>query len=65
MLNSPPPNFFSRRDFLLRTGAGFGAVAFGAMAATHARGNVALKPPKIDPLNPFAARLPQFAPKAK
>src|SRR3954468_12947357 len=64
MVNRLLPNCFSRRDFLLRTGAGFGAVAFGAMAR-EARANVALKPTLIDPLNPFAARLPHFAPKAK
>src|SRR3712207_6793702 len=56
----------SRRDFLQRLGGGFGAVALGAlMRAEAARG--AQHPPavQIDPVNPFAPRLPHFAPRAK
>ena len=53
----------SRRDFLARTGAGFGALAFGALNALD--GRAAGRPPLIDPLNPYAARMAQFAPKAK
>lgn len=56
------PTYASRREFLQRTGAGFGALALGAMMGPPARAHV---PPAIDPLNPFAARRPHFAPKAK
>ena len=55
----------SRRDFLLRTGAGFGALAFGALSRLDARAAETAKTPVIDPLNPYAARAPHFAPKAK
>ena len=55
----------SRREFLVRTGAGFGALAMGALLRSDARGEQSFKPPVIDPLNPFAARKPHFAPKAK
>src|SRR5215204_6248197 len=54
----------TRRDFLARTSAGFGALAFGALSALNARGEGA-KLRKIDPLNPYAPRKPHFAPKAK
>ena len=53
----------SRREFLVRTGAGFGALAMGALLRSDARGEQPFKPPAIDPLNPFAARKPHFAPK--
>jgi hypothetical protein len=52
----------TRRDFLVRSGAGFGAVVLGALMRAEAR---AVTAPVIDPLNPFAPRAPQFAPKAK
>lgn len=55
----------SRRDFLARTGASFGALALGAITRFDARGAEALRAPVIDPLNPYAARKPHFAPKAK
>lgn len=58
------PHAGSRRQFLSRMGAGFGAVAFSAMA--HWRAGAAtphLRP--IDPLNPFAPGTPEFQPKAK
>ncbi len=55
----------SRREFLIRTGAGFGALAMGALLRSEARGEQSFKSPAIDPLNPFAARKPHFAPKAK
>src|SRR5687767_1031761 len=55
--------YCSRRDFLARTSAGFGALAFGALNLLQAR--AAGKAPVIDPLNPFAARTPHFSPKAK
>src|SRR6185436_4169517 len=54
----------TRRDFLTRASAGFGALAFGAMSLLNARGEQA-KLRKIDPLNPFAPRQPDFKPTAK
>jgi hypothetical protein len=55
------PAIHSRRDFLLRSGGGFGALAMSALM----RSQVHAAAPVIDPLNPFAPRRPQFAPKAK
>ncbi len=55
----------SRRDFLARTGAGFGALALGALAQLEAAAATGHRAPVIDPLNPFAARPPHFAPTAK
>jgi hypothetical protein len=55
----------SRRDFLLRSGGGFGALALAALMRSQARAAPARAAPIIDPLNPFAARRPHFAPKAK
>src|SRR5688572_21334334 len=49
----------------MRTGAGFGALALGALMRMEARGAGVLKAPVIDPLNPYAPRAPHFAPKAK
>jgi hypothetical protein len=54
----------SRREFLARAGAGFGALAFNALALMNARGEGA-KLRKIDPLNPFTPRQPDFKPTAK
>src|SRR5438045_4220567 len=54
----------SRRDFLARAGAGFGGLAFGALSLLEARGDHA-KVRKLDPLNPFAPREPDFKPTAK
>jgi hypothetical protein len=56
------PHNTSRRSFLARTGAGFGALALGALERMHrpaAADSVA-----IDPLNPFAPRTPHFKPRA-
>ena len=50
----------SRRDFLARAGAGFGALALNALLRRDT-----IASPAIDPLNPFAARQPHFAPRAK
>jgi hypothetical protein len=61
----PPSSCYPRRDFLLRSGAGFGAVALSALMHGQARANSPLRAPAIDPLNPFAPRLPHFAPRAK
>ena len=54
----------SRRDFLARTSAGFGALALGALLRQEARAASGAAP-AIDPLNPYAARPAHFAPKAK
>jgi hypothetical protein len=48
-----------RRDFLRRSGAGFGALAFSALRQLEAAA-----PPAIDPLQPFAPRPPNFKPRA-
>ena len=54
----------SRRRFLHQMGAGFGAVALRALWRLEAQ--AAGKPAvDLDPLNPFAARPPHFAPRAK
>src|SRR5688500_4936590 len=51
----------SRREFLCKSGGGFGALALSYMLARDARAaNIPL-----DPLNPLAARPPHFAPRAK
>jgi len=52
----------SRRSFLARTGAGFGALACGALAHWE---SVASSAPVIDHLQPFAPRRPDFKPRAK
>ena len=49
--------FVSRRDFLMQTGGGLGAVALAGILADDG-----LAQPPIDPL---AVRAPHFAPKAK
>jgi hypothetical protein len=54
----------SRRDFLLRSGAGFGALALTALLQSESRAATA-HAPRIDPLNPFLPRPPHFAPRAK
>jgi hypothetical protein len=56
------PQDCSRRDFLARTSAGFGALALSALFRLDARAG---KSPVIDPLNPYASRPPHLAPKAK
>jgi len=45
-------------------GGGFGALAFGALAAGRSA-TLPAAPPVIDPLNPFLPRPPHFAPRAK
>jgi hypothetical protein len=49
----------------MRTGAGFGALAFGALTRLESRAAEPARKPAIDPLNPYAARAPHFAAKAK
>ncbi len=56
------PVFRSRRDFLARSGAGFGALALSALARTEARASGSIR---FDPLRPFAPRPADFAPKAR
>ena len=55
----------SRRDFLQRTGAGFGAVALSGLLQGTAGADSPAAMPVIDPLNPFAPRRPHFRPRAK
>jgi hypothetical protein len=57
---------FTRREFFLRAGLGFGGLALSAMMADEgliakARGEV----PEIDPMRPLAPRPPHFAARAK
>ena len=61
---SPHRAPFSRREFLHQIGGGFGALAFGALAAGRAASLTPPAPP-IDPLNPFLPRPPHFTPRAK
>ena len=49
----------SRREWLARTGCGFGALALAGLAASDGRGEPGRSP------NPLAPKLPHFAPKAK
>ncbi|MCC6235033.1 MAG: DUF1501 domain-containing protein [Verrucomicrobiales bacterium] len=51
----------SRRRFLQRMGAGFGSVAYTALAQRAARAAAV----GVDPLRPFAPRRPPLAPRAK
>jgi hypothetical protein len=55
----------SRRDFLLRAGAGFGATALAGLMVEHARADVLRRAVTIDPVNPLAPRPPHFAARAK
>lgn len=57
------PTNVSRRDFLLRTGTGFGAVALAALDHWSGRSALAQKP-LIDPLSPLAVRPPHIEPRA-
>jgi hypothetical protein len=52
---------FSRREFCLRAGLGFGGLALSAMMASEANADF----PSIDPLHPLAPRLPHIKPRAK
>jgi hypothetical protein len=54
------PRLASRRDFLLRAGGGFGALAFAALLDRDGL----LPAAPADPLRPFTPRPPHFAPKA-
>src|SRR2546423_1050812 len=57
--------FQSRRQFLLRTSAGFGALALNGLMQFNTRADAGFKAPLVDPLNPYAPRAPHFAPRAK
>src|SRR5437868_6709754 len=52
----------SRREWLSRTGCGFGALALAGLAAQASPGR---EPGEFGSLNPLAPRSPHFAPKAK
>jgi len=54
----PDPAFCSRRDFLRRTGSGFGMLALSAMLAETMQA-------ATTPVNPLAAKVPHFPAKAK
>lgn len=54
------PEMFTRRQALVRSGMGFGALALGQMLK-EARGEQTA----VDPIHPLAARPPQFPAKAK
>ncbi|MBA3314434.1 MAG: DUF1501 domain-containing protein [Planctomycetota bacterium] len=56
--------YASRRAFLARSGAGFGAVALHAMRQSEAQASGA-NPAAFDPLRPFAPRPPHFTPRAR
>jgi hypothetical protein len=55
----------TRRRFLSQLGAGFGALAFEALLRQDLVASPLSHKPVIDPLRPFAARRPHFAPRAK
>jgi hypothetical protein len=55
----------SRRAALSQLGAGFGTIAFNAIAAQTSRASTSPQKQQVDPLNPFAPRVPDFAPRAK
>ncbi len=58
------PSHCSRRHFLQRMGAGFGAVAWTALQQGELRA-ASDRRPRLDPLHPFAPRPPHFAPRAR
>ena len=57
----------TRREFLARSGAGFGAVAASYLLAQSALGDTLskLQAPVSDPLNPLAAKRPHYPATAK
>lgn len=60
-----PSSLFGRRDFLSGLGMGFGLTAMQALQQAVRAQEPAGRAKAIDPLNPFAARRPDFEPKAK
>ncbi len=64
--HSQHPNSEGRREFLSSLGLGFGWTALQALDSKRLTGSEPKKQVRsIDPLNPFASRLPDFAPRAK
>src|SRR5712671_6862154 len=59
---NPLPCSLSRRDFLARSGLGFGALALGGLLRDAGLVSAA---PTIDPVHPLAPRPAQFPAKAK
>lgn len=63
---STPQALTSRREFLLRGGGGFGALALGYLLARDGwLPSAVADPVTLDPLNPLGARRPHFQPRAK
>src|SRR5262245_46578939 len=56
------PRFTSRREFLLKAGGGFGALA---LAHLLGRDGLLAAGPATDPARPLTPRPPQLAPRAK
>lgn len=59
------PHPGTRRQFLSRMGAGFGALALAALGRLEAAAAAAGGRPPIDPLRPFAPRPPHFGARAR
>jgi hypothetical protein len=55
----------SRREWLARTGCGFGALALAGLAADEARSSGGLTSPGSPGTNPLAPKPPHFPPRAK
>jgi uncharacterized protein (DUF1501 family) len=55
----------SRREFLCRSGGGFGAVALSYLLSRDLGSLARAEDVAIDPLNPLASRPPHFKPRAK
>ncbi len=64
-MNPSPLGRPSRRDFLMRSAAGFGGVALASLLAGAAKGDGRHRVSAIDPSNPLAPRPPHFPPRAK
>jgi len=64
MMNHPTCDC-SRRHFIGQIGAGFGTLALEALLRQELQAAATSRQPVIDPLQPFAPRMPHFAPRAK
>lgn len=67
-MTTPPSHTrqaLSRRGFVGKLGAGFGALALEALVRRESQAAHSGGVSQIDPLNPFAPRAPHFAPRAK
>src|SRR6187431_3323779 len=60
--HTPPPPFFSRREFLCRSGMGMGALGLASVLGSQGLGTSAAA---ADSINPLAPRAPHAAPTAK